>query len=141
MNTKTYQQFRKSGYTALESLRNSKICAVFADLESRGLVRLRAIPEEESYFDVYGEPDGYVDIHGRRVSAEQERKELCETIERDGCWIIVSEWRESEDDLWNVADSVGMCVYSWPLCPLENCYVPDLMQAAIDYVESTCPVI
>ena len=29
----------------------------FRALESDGLVRLRALPETESYFDVYGEPD------------------------------------------------------------------------------------
>lgn len=138
---KTYQQFRQAGFSASESLRNAKICARFADLESQGLVRLRAIPEEEDYFSVYGEPDGYTDLNGRRVSAEQEREELCATIDRDGCWRIRSEWRETEDSLWNLADDIGMCVYKNPLCPLQNCYVPSLMRAAIDYATSTCPVI
>ena len=94
----------------------------FRALESDGLVRLRAFPETESYFDVYGEPDD-----------AQERQEIIDQIDRDGCWLVESEFYA--DGQWHHADSVGMCVYNRPLDPAENCYVEDLMRAAIDALE------
>jgi hypothetical protein len=94
----------------------------FRALESDGLVRLRALPETESYFDVYGEPD-----------SAQERQEIIDQIERTGCWFVVSEYLA--DGQWHHADSIGMCVYNRPLDPAENCYVEDLMRAAIDALE------
>ena len=95
----------------------------FRALESDGLVRLRALPETESYFDVYGEPD-----------SAQERQEIIDQIDRDGCWCVLSEFYA--DGAWHHADSVGMCVYARPLDPAENCYVDGLMRAAIDALET-----
>ena len=94
----------------------------FSALESDGLVRLRALPETESYFDVYGEPD-----------SPEERQEIIDQIDRDGCWLVESEFYA--DGAWHHADSIGMCVYARPLDPAENCYVEDLMRAAIDALE------
>lgn len=132
----TYNKARQKGYGAAESLRIAKIKEKFEQLEYEGLVRLRAEPEEENYFSVYGEPDGYLGLNGRRVSAEQEKKELIESFERDGVWYVVSEWRSSEEDVWEFVDSIGMCAgYSNVLSPIENCYVFDLMRAAINKVE------
>jgi hypothetical protein len=91
----------------------------FRALESGGQVRIRAFPETDSYFDVYGEPD-----------SAQERQEMIDLIEQNGCWLVVSEFYS--DGAWHHADSVGMCVYARPLDPAENCYVEDLMRAAID---------
>lgn len=91
----------------------------FRALESDGLVRLRALPETESYFDVYGEPD-----------SPEERQEIIDQIERNGCWFVVSEYLV--DGRWHHADSVGMCAgYENPLDPAENCYVEGLMESAI----------
>lgn len=95
----------------------------FRALESDGLVRLRALPETESYFDVYGEPD-----------SAQERQEIIDQIDRNGCWCVVSEFYA--DGQWHHADSVGMCVYSRPLDPVENCYVEDLMRSAVRALEN-----
>jgi hypothetical protein len=94
----------------------------FRALESDGLVRLRALPEIESYFNVYGEPDD-----------AQERQEIIDQIEQNGCWFVVSEF--FADGQWHHADSVGMCVYSGPLEPAENCYVEDLMRSAVRALE------
>ena len=94
----------------------------FRALESDGLVRLRALPEIESYFNVYGEPDD-----------AQERQEIIDQIEQNGCWFVVSEF--FADGQWHHADSVGMCVYSRPLEPAENCYVEDLMRSAVRALE------
>ena len=95
---------------------------IFRALESDGLVRLRAFPETESYFDVYGEPD-----------SAQERQEVIDQIEQNGCWCVVSEFYA--DGQWHHADSVGMCVYARPLDPAENCYVEDLMRSAVRALE------
>jgi hypothetical protein len=95
------------------------IIETFRALESDGQVRIRAFPETESYFDVFGEPD-----------SAQERQEMIDLIEQNGCWFVVSEFYS--DGAWHHADSVGMCVYARPLDPAENCYVEDLMRAAID---------
>ena len=94
----------------------------FRALESDGLVRLRAFPETESYFDVYGEPD-----------SARERQEIIDQIDLHGCWLVESEFYA--DGQWHHADSVGMCVYARPLDPTENWYVEDLMKSAIDALE------
>tara|TARA_R110000868_G_scaffold99544_4_gene273954 strand:+ start:1568 stop:1906 length:339 start_codon:yes stop_codon:yes gene_type:complete len=94
----------------------------FRALESDGLVRLRAFPETDSWFDVYGEPD-----------SAQERQEIIDQIEQNGCWFVVSEFYA--DGQWHHTDSVSMCVYSRPLDPAENCYVEDLMRSAVHALE------
>ena len=94
----------------------------FRALESDGLVRLRAFPETDSWFDVYGEPD-----------SAQERQEIIDQIDLHGCWSVVSEFYA--DGQWHHADCIGMCVYARPLDPTENCYVGHLMKSAIDALE------
>lgn len=125
-----YALARKAGWRAHEALYAAR---AIADFESLGedAVRLRAEPEDENYFDVYGEPEGYTDIHGRHVSPEQERKNIERSIERDGCWYVFSEWFDGDE--WQQADGVGMCAgYNDPLSPFENWYIPDLMRAAVN---------
>lgn len=101
----------------------SNIIETFRALESDDQVRLRALPETESYFDVYGEPDD-----------ARERQDIIEQIERTGCWFVVSEFYA--DGAWHHADSVGMCAgYENPLDPAENWYIEDLMRAAIRALE------
>lgn len=126
--------FMLVGHDARCSLDAARTILRFRELEAQGLVRMRAEPEEESYFDVYGEPEGYVNAQGHRVSAEQECEEMCATLERDGCWRTVSEWFDGDD--WQEADSCGMHTgYRNPCDPFENCYVVQEMQAAIDALE------
>lgn len=130
-----FLKFRAAGFRSLEAFRAAKTCLTFRRLESAGLVRLRAEMEPEDYFSVYGEPEGYTDGHGKRVSAEQEREEICQTLDRDGLWYVVSEFHDGDE--WQVADSVGMCMcYRDPLSPLENFYVPDLMASAVEKAEA-----
>jgi hypothetical protein len=94
----------------------------FRALESDGLVRIRAFPETDSWFAVYGEPD-----------SAQERQEIIDQIDRDGCWLVESEFYA--DGAWHHADCIGMCVYARPLDPTENCYVEDLMRSAVRALE------
>src|SRR5687767_13706853 len=77
------------------ALDNARTLLEWDALEADGLVRLRAEPECESYFDIFGAP-AYVNIHGRRVSAEQARAEIVEQIERDGCWWVVAEYFDGQ---------------------------------------------
>lgn len=132
-----YQEYRIAGYRAVEALRNAKILQDWDKLEREGLVKLEAEPEQEDYFDVYGEPEGYVNIHGRRISAEQEREEIARHLDTWGCWFISSWWRKNTESEWDQADSIGMCVYHNPLNPIENNYVPDLMLSAISKVQAS----
>ena len=132
-----YLRFRSAGYSAAQSLGAAKAQAQFKELESAGLVRLVQAEELENYFAVYGEPEGYTGAHGRRVSAEQEREELVRSIEQNGIWYVGSEWRASAADEWQLADGLGMNMgYRNPLSPVENCYVPDLMRAAVEAVRA-----
>jgi hypothetical protein len=130
-----YTSLRNTGHNAKDALYIAKTVNRWQQFESDGLVRLRAEPEQESYISVYGKPDAYVTHQGKRVSEEQAYKELCELLERDGCWYCLSEYWDGEQ--WQHADSVGMNTgYNNPLDPKQNCYVPDLMQAAMDAVEN-----
>jgi hypothetical protein len=144
MKTKTewtasdLSKFRNQGFNASQSLRAAKTLARWKDYENIGLVKMEAIEEEENYFDVYGEPEGYTDVHGKRHSAEDERKEIERQLNLHGCWIVRAMYRDSFDDAWQSADSVGMCAgYKNPLSPFENAYVTDLMQSAIDAVQNS----
>ncbi len=140
MNTKIhklYQRLRWAGYHAKHALSAARSVAEFQEMEGRGLVRLRAEQETENYFDVYGEPEGYVNSFGRKISAEQERKEMVAAWERDGIWCCLSEYSTDGGETWELADSVGMCDgYKDPLSPFQNCYVPDLMRAALDQLQA-----
>jgi len=104
------------------------IISEFRILESQGLVRLRAEEENESYFSVYGKPE-----------SEKERQEMIETLERTGCWCVISEF--FADGAWHFSDSVGLCTgYENPLNLEENTYVIDLMRSAIDSMNRPEPI-
>jgi hypothetical protein len=126
-----YRQFQNAGAyctppgRAVCALQNARTLDKWRKAERSNLVRLRAIPEEDNYFDVYGHLDN-----------EKERKEIESLLNRWGCYCVISEVNhgdESRDD-WRIADSVGMCVYAKPLDPFDNSYVIDLMRAALDAV-------
>lgn len=60
-----------------------------------------------------------------------------DSIERWGCWFLVAEVNTGDQavgDNWKHADSIGMCVYLDPLDPFQNCYVIDLMSAALEQI-------
>lgn len=108
------------------ALSSARTLAEWREAESAGLVRVRVEPEQDSYFDVYGKPD-----------TDKERAMIEAALERDGCWYVISEVNngdESTGDNWEIADSIGMCVYNHPEDPFENCYVIDLMRSALNAV-------
>ena len=61
--------------TGRGNVRDEQIIKQFAELEAKGLVRLRAEQEQDDYFDAMGVSDDPA------MDAE-----LRQTIERDGCW-------------------------------------------------------
>jgi hypothetical protein len=105
----------------------ARIIERWEEAESAGLVRLTAEPEQDSYFDVFGQPD-----------TEKEKRAIIASIERNGNYCIMSEVNvgsEASGDKWEVIDSIGQCAgYNDPLSPFENYYVPDLMEAALDAI-------
>lgn len=129
-----YQTARDHGYKPQQALRLVRLLRRWN--ECSDLVRLRCEPEQESYFGTFGEPEGYVNQYGRKVSAAEEKEELLRYLERDGCWIVFSEFRADEDSEWEIADSIGMCIYADPLDWMENDYIPDLMESALKSLES-----
>jgi hypothetical protein len=134
--TSLYAKARKAGYPAAQALRAAKIVNDWQSLESDGKVRMEINPEEDSYFDVYGEPDAYEGENGKRVSAEQAKVELVDLLDRWGCYYVVTEYLDANGE-WQHADFIGMCVYLDPADWRENWYIPDLMAEAIRlYTES-----
>lgn len=119
-----------TGNQAAFALRAAKTLRGWRELESAGKVRLIQEPEQENYFDVYGEPD-----------TEQEKEAIVEALDRNGCYWIATEYQQTcscgETEQWEQADSVGMCVYDDPTDPFENCYVIQLMESAIEKVRAT----
>jgi len=89
--------------------------------EERGVVRFVVEPEEESYFDVYGEPD-----------TQGERAEIVRLIELNGIYRVSSQRRCDKCGSWEVVDSIGMIIANNPLDPDENPYIPDLMASALN---------
>ena len=121
------------GKSALWALRDAKTLAAWREAECAGLVKIEAEPEQESYFDVFGEPEGYTNVQGHEVTAEQERKEICEQLDRNGCWCVVTYYWEDHE--WHRADSIGMCTgCNDPCSPFENCYVTGLMRSALEMI-------
>ncbi len=124
-----HKPFMLYGSDAQCSLDAAKTVLAFRELERQGKVRLRAIPEDENYFDVYGKPD-----------SKAEYDQIVDSLERIGCFCVVSERFDGcpvcGRGEWELCDSIGMCVCENPLSPYENGYVIDLMNAAIKAVEA-----
>ncbi len=120
--------FMRYGQDAVSSLDAARTILRFRELEDAGAVRIRSEHQSENYFDIFGEPD-----------TDKERKEIIDSIDRNGLhWVtseVCSRCEECEDEQWEHADSVGMCIYSDPCDPYENSYVVDLMKAAIEQAE------
>ena len=111
----------------------ARIMPVVLEFQERYDVRMTCEPQQEGYFDVFGEPEGYDDLFGIHVSAKQEREEICRIIDLHGCWVVRSEYRCPVCNQWKLADSVGMCMgYVDPTDWACNEYVVDLMVSAIE---------
>lgn len=141
MNTTTaglYGEARKAGYNPPQALRAAKIVAEF---QSRDDIEIIAVAEQESPFDVYGEPEGYKDADGRYHTSGEERKELIRIYDSLGVWcvqaVVVKRCPECGHEDRKTVDCVGMCTgYENPCDWRQNWYVVDLMAAALDAVKN-----
>ncbi len=101
---------------------NKALVATFSADEN---VRIRAEIEQDNYFSVYG----------RENISKEEDAEIERMIELWGMYCVISEYLDNDGE-WQIADSVGMCIYENPLNPFENEYVIDLMKSALDKREA-----
>lgn len=134
-----YRRLRAHEYTAKDALSGAKTLVAWQALEDRGLATIKAVAEEENYFDVYGEPEGYTNGYGRAITPEQERADLVWQLESWGCWRVFAEVRCPGCGRSAMLDdaSVGMCAgYQDPTSPYENAYVLDFMAMAVAHFEN-----
>lgn len=125
-----YAKARRHGYNAAAAYRLATTLVTWDAHDTGTQVRLRCVEECENYYDVFGAPEAYTDVHGRRVSATDARKEIDDLLDLHGCWFLVAEFSTDHGETWHVADTIGMCT-GYVLSPYENGYVPDLMRAAM----------
>lgn len=134
-----YAQFRKAGYSPVESKRSADIVAQFRahqwgescdpDPEDIGAMRIRLEPDSEPY-----DPGDTLEPHrgsdGRWLSRDELERELNHQLETYGVWGTIGEVWTGED--WEQVDSVwGHAGYKNPDCPIENIYVVDHMRACL----------
>ena len=131
MNTrrKIYAEARVAGYRPVDAWRVAKTVEHWRHAEAAGHVRLLGIEETDSYFDVYGKPEPYVNGYGRRVSAAEAEAEQLKLLERWGCVAVMGQVYVS--GRWESMDSISMCVYEDALDWRQNWYVPDIMATTL----------
>ena len=94
----------------------------FAELESQGLVKIEAKPEEEMH-DL-----SYVDTWGLTPEeTKKEKAEIRQTIDSDRLWIYCCYYRKDEEADWILVDSLGDCVGD-----LDLGYAADLKRNAVE---------
>jgi hypothetical protein len=129
-----YRRFRLKGVRAQEACINARVIYAFSRRED---LRLIAEPEDDRYFDIHGEPEGYLSDEGHWVSEEKHRKQICDRLDRVGCWYVCSQKRSpvcekcGDGGEWETVASIGMCVCERPCSPFDNDYVISLMLRAL----------
>ena len=81
---------------------------VYEDINKNARIIIE--PEYESYFDIYGEPEGYENKEGYTVSAEEERAEIIDIINRSGIFRYIAQARCTCCNAWKNMDSIGMII-------------------------------
>lgn len=61
--------------------------------------RIIVEPEQDYYFDVFGEPEGY-----------ENADDICELIDRDGLWWYAAQRKCPHCGAWETVDSIGMVI-------------------------------
>ena len=87
-----------------------------------GRARICIAPEQESYFDVFGELEGYTNDEGEFVTPEQEREDIINLIHRDGLWCYFAQVKCECCGQWETVESIGMVIGE-----LDNGYREDLI--------------
>ena len=124
----TYREARRLGYGAAESLHAARILSRWDDAEEAGLVRWRFEPDPEPDLSFLEQEE-----------FEPGRAAMLATVERDGVWVAISEFRAAECPAcgrgggWEIADSLGGLIgdpeteEGFPLC-----YRVDLAESALN---------
>jgi hypothetical protein len=134
-----YRQFRANGYRASHAMSGAKTLEEWAKLacgehdepDESHCVRLRVESDSDTYFDREMKDQGI-----KRDSRQwDEMARLWELS--DGAKGIIVEWYDFEREEWIHADSCwGFWGYYDATCPIENSYVTDLMQSAIEAAQA-----
>lgn len=144
-----YNNARSEGYRAIDALYQAVTLDQFETLEDIGLVRFRWIPDEDfiienlegDCFDPACNPDV------RPCDLERRRKEFHATIDRDGVWGLVGEYRllplhhgagdivpyysEDEEPGWETGESI------WGLVGQDaHIYIADIANETMDNLRS-----
>lgn len=120
--------------------RSLAIREVFEGLESLGLVRLDIRPDDTADMeDLKGDcynPDVNPDISPSRLAREE--KEFEDTVNRDGVYGLIGEYRTDEGEEWNHADSCwGFVGEGYK----DSGYDTDIMSATISALESALSAV
>lgn len=138
-----YRRFRADspfmlvGENARLALDAARTLDRWEDLENAGYVQIIADNDQDA------ENDWDCPTHCTRKNKARDREydapcSACRAWERDGAYYVQTQYRTdagdtSDGDEWETADGIGGCVgYKNACSPFENCYVIEMMRAAID---------
>ncbi len=121
-----YRRFRAQGYTAHVALSYARTELEWED--AGDLVRLTQDPEIDFYDDIY------IDTWTiRDCDKERAKKELRERLNHEGHWILVCQYRLSEEHEWETADNIGGFIGNdWE----ESGYDSDVKRSALDALDA-----
>ena len=115
-----YERLRRNNWRAVDALRAARVKDRFEDLQNERLVRFRFEPECDMY--EFGEGE------------EPFREEITERINREGYWIVCTDYLNAETEEWEQAEAIGGFIGDdWQ----DSGYDVDLRLAAIEAHE-TC---
>lgn len=124
---KYYKRYRAKNYPAHSAMYLAKVRAAWDVAESNGLVRVRAEVEIDCYDDSYIDTWDVSD-----AKKERYRKEVYDRIDREGYWIYFTEYRLTDDEPWEVAESCGGFIgEDW----IDSGCDIDMMVAALDALD------
>ena len=92
----------------------------FSQLEAAEKVRLRAEPEEMYYDEEFTD----------QFDDEEDKQDMLETLDREGVWVYVAEYKDPSSDEWKIADCLGMVVGI-----IDSGYAHDLKRQALECLD------
>lgn len=123
------RRLQSAGHQPEHVQQAARTIARFDTLERMDLVRIRVEEDQEAYND----PDAFACYCDDPECESREGEPIRDMVNRLGAYGTIAEWRYSEDDEWQHADSCWSHIgYNDPSSPYENAYVLDGMDAALD---------
>lgn len=106
LDMKEFRRLRERGESFQMANLAAQVKVTWDMLVEQGRVRLACEPDLEQYDDSYLETWGLTPRQLAHV-----RKELWDTIDRDGVWVYCSQVKEA-DGTWKTVDSIGSVIGS-----------------------------